>query len=120
MQALAGEIYISPTRVASALKAVIEITRRNPVSSRNRNMTPKTAVLSLVTSTGGVTQTPLHVKLMLPSSVVIRRLQKRGAGYRTGALLQPIEHVGARQNTDAPAGCPRRKARYGFLVCAVG
>jgi LysR family transcriptional regulator, hca operon transcriptional activator len=38
-------------------------------------MTPKTSVLSLVTSTGGVTRTPLHVKLMLPSSVIIRRLQ---------------------------------------------
>jgi LysR family transcriptional regulator, hca operon transcriptional activator len=38
-------------------------------------MTPKTSVLSLATSTGGVTRTPLHVKLMLPSSVVIRRLQ---------------------------------------------
>jgi LysR family transcriptional regulator, hca operon transcriptional activator len=32
-------------------------------------------VLSLVTSTGGVTLMPLYVRLMLPSSVVIRRLQ---------------------------------------------
>jgi DNA-binding transcriptional LysR family regulator len=33
------------------------------------------SVLSLVTSTGGVTLQPLYVNLMLPSSVVIRPLQ---------------------------------------------
>jgi LysR family transcriptional regulator, hca operon transcriptional activator len=33
------------------------------------------SVLSLVTSTGGVTLLPLYVKLMLPSSVVVRPLQ---------------------------------------------
>jgi LysR family hca operon transcriptional activator len=33
------------------------------------------SVISLVTSTGGVTLLPLYVKLMLPASVVIRRLQ---------------------------------------------
>jgi LysR family hca operon transcriptional activator len=32
------------------------------------------SVLSLVTSTGGVTLLPLYVKLMLPASVVIRPL----------------------------------------------
>jgi LysR family transcriptional regulator, hca operon transcriptional activator len=33
------------------------------------------SMLSLVTSAGGVTLMPLYVKLMLPSSVVIRQLQ---------------------------------------------
>ena len=33
------------------------------------------SVLSLVTSTGGVSLLPLYVKLMLPASVVIRPLQ---------------------------------------------
>jgi LysR family hca operon transcriptional activator len=33
------------------------------------------SVLSLVTSTGGVTLLPVYVKLMLPTSVVIRPLQ---------------------------------------------
>ena len=33
------------------------------------------SVLSLVTSTGGVTLLPLYVKLTLPASVVIRPLQ---------------------------------------------
>jgi LysR family transcriptional regulator, hca operon transcriptional activator len=33
------------------------------------------SVLSLVTSTGGVTLPPLYVKLMLPPSVVIRPLR---------------------------------------------
>jgi LysR family transcriptional regulator, hca operon transcriptional activator len=74
---LAGETYISPTRVAPALKAVIE----NYAAKNGVVLTPAfdgenlSSVLSLVTSTGGVTLLPLYVRLMLPPSVVIRPLQ---------------------------------------------
>jgi LysR family hca operon transcriptional activator len=77
VQDLARETYISPTRVAPALKAVIE----NYAAKSGVGLKPEydaenlSSVLSLVTSTGGVTLMPLYVKLMLPSSVVIRRLQ---------------------------------------------
>jgi LysR family transcriptional regulator, hca operon transcriptional activator len=74
---LAGETYISPTRVAPTLKAVIEnyaakngVTLTTAFDGENLS-----AVLSLVTSTGGVTLLPLYVQLMLPPSVVIRPLQ---------------------------------------------
>src|SRR5580698_5804430 len=74
---LAGETYISPTRVAPALKAVIE----NYAAKNGVVLTPAfdgenlSSVLSLVTSTGGVTLLPLYVRLMLPPSVVIRPLE---------------------------------------------
>jgi len=77
LQDLADETYITPTRVAPALKAVIE----NYAAKFGVMLKPQydaeniSSVLSLVTSTGGVTLMPLYVKLMLPSSVVIRRLQ---------------------------------------------
>ena len=77
VQDLAGETYISPTRVAPALKAVIE----NYAVKSGVALKPKydaenlSSVLSLVTSTGGVTLLPLYVKMMLPASVVIRQLQ---------------------------------------------
>ena len=76
LQDLADETYITPTRVAPALKAVIE----NYAAKFGVMLKPQydaeniSSVLSLVTSTGGVTLMPLYVKLMLPSSVVIRRL----------------------------------------------
>jgi LysR family transcriptional regulator, hca operon transcriptional activator len=77
LQDLAQETYISPTRVAPALKAVIE----NYAAISGVVLKPEydaenlSSVLSLVTSTGGVTLMPLYVKLMLPTSVVMRRLQ---------------------------------------------
>jgi LysR family hca operon transcriptional activator len=76
LQDVAREICISPTRVAPALKAVIETyAARSGVELKpdydGENMS---SVLSLVTSTGGVTIVPLYVTLMLPSSFVIRRL----------------------------------------------
>jgi LysR family hca operon transcriptional activator len=73
---LAGETYISPTRVAPALKAAIE----SYAAKNGVLLTPAfdgenlSSVLSLVTSTGGVTLLPLYVRLMLPPSVVIRPL----------------------------------------------
>ena len=74
---LAGETYITPTRVAPALKAAIE----SYAAKNGVVLTPAfdgenlSSVLSLVTSTGGVTLLPLYVRLMLPPSVVIRPLQ---------------------------------------------
>jgi LysR family transcriptional regulator, hca operon transcriptional activator len=74
---LAGEIYISPTRVAPALKAAIEAY----AAKSGVALTPAfdgenlSSVLSLVTSTGGMTLLPLYVQMMLPSSVVVRPLQ---------------------------------------------
>jgi LysR family hca operon transcriptional activator len=74
---LAGETYITPTRVAPALKAAIE----SYAAKNGVVLTPAfdgenlSSVLSLVTSTGGVTLLPLYVRLMLPPSVVIRPLE---------------------------------------------
>ncbi|MGA8616091.1 MAG: LysR family transcriptional regulator [Xanthobacteraceae bacterium] len=74
---LAGEIYITPTRVAPALKAAIEgyaaksgVTLKPEYDAENLS-----SVLSLVTSTGGVTLLPLYVQMMLSPSVVMRPLQ---------------------------------------------
>jgi LysR family transcriptional regulator, hca operon transcriptional activator len=74
---LAGETYITPTRVAPALKAAIG----SYAAKKGVVLTPAfdgenlSSVLSLVTSTGGVTLLPLYVRLMLPPSVVIRPLE---------------------------------------------
>src|SRR5579862_3410801 len=74
---LADEVYVSPTRVAPALKAAIEnyaaksgITLKPAYDAENIS-----AVLSLVATTGGVTLMPLYVRNMLSPSVVIRPLQ---------------------------------------------
>src|SRR3984957_7400478 len=74
---LASETYITPTRVAPALKAVIEsyAAKSGVVLKPAYDAENISSVLSLVTSTGGVTVMPLYVKLMLPASVVIRPLQ---------------------------------------------
>jgi LysR family transcriptional regulator, hca operon transcriptional activator len=75
-QDLAEETFITPTRVAPALKAVIE----NYAAKSGLALKPAydaenlSSVLSLVTSTGGISLLPLYVKLMLPASVVIRPL----------------------------------------------
>ena len=72
----AGETYISPTRVAPALKAVIEsyVAKSGVVLNPAYDAENLSSVLSLVTSTGGVTLLPLYVRLMLPLAVVIRPL----------------------------------------------
>jgi LysR family hca operon transcriptional activator len=77
VQDLAQETYITPTRVAPALKAVIEnyAAKSGVVLKPEYDAENTSAVISLVTSTGGVTLMPLYVKLTLPPSVVIRRLQ---------------------------------------------
>ena len=81
--------------------------------------------MSLVTSTGGVTLLPLYVKLMLPSSVVIRPLQGEAPtielvlGYsrsNTSALLKRFlaradQLVARVAKPDAGWPCPRSSAR---------
>jgi LysR family transcriptional regulator, hca operon transcriptional activator len=74
---LADEIYITPTRVAPALKAAIEnyaaksgVTLKPTYDAENSS-----SVMSLVATTGGVTLLPLYVRNMLSPSVVIRPLQ---------------------------------------------
>ncbi len=76
IQDFAAETYITPTRVAPALKAVIDsyAARSGVVLHPEYDAENLSSVLSLVTSTGGVTLLPLYVKLMLPASVVIRPL----------------------------------------------
>jgi LysR family hca operon transcriptional activator len=74
---LAEETYISPTRVAPTLKVAIEdyaaksgVTLEPQYDAENLS-----SVLSLVTSTGGVTLMPLYVQMMMSPAVVIRPLQ---------------------------------------------
>jgi LysR family hca operon transcriptional activator len=76
-QDLAGEIYITPTKVAPALKAVIDsytarvgIALKPTYDAENLSM-----AMSLVASTGGVTLLPLYVENQLSPSVVTRPLQ---------------------------------------------
>ncbi len=76
LQDLAGEAFISPTRVAPALKAAIDtyaaklgVTLRTEYDAENLS-----SVVSLVTTTGGVTLLPLYVRQMLSPSVVMRPL----------------------------------------------
>jgi LysR family hca operon transcriptional activator len=76
-QDLATETYITPTRVAPVLKAVIDryaakfgITLKPEYDAENLS-----SAMSLVASTGGVTLLPLYAQNLLSSSVVIRPLQ---------------------------------------------
>jgi LysR family hca operon transcriptional activator len=74
---IAGEIYITPTRAAPVLKAVIDsyaaksgITLKPEYDAENLS-----SAMSLVASTGGVTLLPLYAQNLLPPSVVLRRLK---------------------------------------------
>jgi LysR family hca operon transcriptional activator len=76
-QDIAGEPYITPTKAAPALKAVIDdytartgITLRPEYEAENLSM-----AMSLVASTGGITLLPIYAKNLLSPSVVIRPLQ---------------------------------------------
>lgn len=76
-QDIAGEVYITPTRVAPALKAVIDnyavksgITLKPAYDAENLS-----SAMSLVASTGGVTLVPLYAQNMLSRAVLIRPLQ---------------------------------------------
>jgi len=74
---LAGEIYISPTRAAPVLKAVIE----NYMAKAGITLKPEydaenlSSAMSLVASAGGVTLLPLYAQNLLSPSVVLRPLQ---------------------------------------------
>lgn len=76
-QDIAGEIYIAPTRVAPALKSVIDAY----AAKTGINLTPEydaenlSSAMSLVASTGGVTLLPRYAQQLLSSSVVVRPLQ---------------------------------------------
>jgi LysR family transcriptional regulator, hca operon transcriptional activator len=74
---IAGEIYITPTRAAPVLKAVIDsyaaksgITLKPEYDAENLS-----SAMSLVASTGGVTLLPLYAQNLLSPSVVLRRLK---------------------------------------------
>jgi LysR family hca operon transcriptional activator len=76
-QDLAGETYITPTKAAPALKAVLDnyakragIALRPKYEAENLSM-----AMSLVASTGGVTLLPLYAEKLLPPSVITRPLQ---------------------------------------------
>jgi LysR family transcriptional regulator, hca operon transcriptional activator len=76
-QEIAAEIYITPTRYAPVLKAVIEgymakfgITLKPEFEADNL-----TSTMSLVASTGGVTVLPIYARHVLSSSVVLRPLK---------------------------------------------
>jgi LysR family transcriptional regulator, hca operon transcriptional activator len=74
---IAGEVYITPTRAAPVLKAVIDsyaaksgITLKPEYDADNLS-----SAMSLVASTGGVTLLPLYAQNLLSPSVVLRRLK---------------------------------------------
>jgi len=76
-QDISGEPYITPTKAAPALKAVIDgyakragITLKPEYEAENLSM-----AMSLVASTGGITLLPLYAKNLLSPSVVVRRLE---------------------------------------------
>jgi LysR family transcriptional regulator, hca operon transcriptional activator len=77
LQDIAGETYITPTRVAPALKAVIDayaakcgVALKPAYDAENLS-----SAMSLVASTGGVTLLPLYARNLLSPAVVIRPLQ---------------------------------------------
>ena len=71
---MADEIYITPTRVAPALKAAIEryAVKSGVVLQAQYDAENLSSVLSLVASTDGVTILPHYVTQMLPASIVVR------------------------------------------------
>jgi LysR family transcriptional regulator, hca operon transcriptional activator len=76
-QDIADEVYITPTKAAPALKAVIDgyasrngITLKPQYEAENLSM-----AMSLVASTGGVTLLPLYAENLLSAAVVTRPLQ---------------------------------------------
>jgi LysR family transcriptional regulator, hca operon transcriptional activator len=73
---IASEIYISPTRVAPALKAVID----SYATKSGIKLTPAhdaenlSSAMSLVASTGGITLLPLYAQNLLSPNVIVRPL----------------------------------------------
>jgi LysR family transcriptional regulator, hca operon transcriptional activator len=76
-QEIAAETYITPTRYAPVLKAVIDdymaklgITLKPEYEADNL-----TSLMSLVASTGGMTMVPIYARHVLSSTVVLRPLK---------------------------------------------
>jgi LysR family hca operon transcriptional activator len=76
-QEIAAETYITPTRYAPVLKAVIDdytaklrITLKPEYEADNL-----TSLMSLVASTGGVSMVPIYARHVLSSTVVLRSLK---------------------------------------------
>jgi LysR family transcriptional regulator, hca operon transcriptional activator len=74
---IAGEIYITPTRAAPVLKAVIDryAAKSGVALKPEYDAENLSSAMSLVASTGGVTLLPLYAQNLLSPSVVIRRLK---------------------------------------------
>jgi LysR family transcriptional regulator, hca operon transcriptional activator len=114
---IAGEIYISPTRVAPVLKVVID----NYAAKAGIKLNPAhdaenlSSAMSLVASTGGITLLPLYAQNLLSPSVVVRPLHGEVPtidlmlGYNksnTSALLKRfvsrVEEIVARVGNGTP------------------
>jgi LysR family transcriptional regulator, hca operon transcriptional activator len=114
---IAGEIYISPTRVAPVLKVVID----NYAAKTGIKLNPAhdaenlSSAMSLVASTGGITLLPLYAQNLLSPSVVVRPLHGEVPtidlmlGYNksnTSALLKRfvsrVEEIVARVGNGTP------------------
>jgi LysR family transcriptional regulator, hca operon transcriptional activator len=76
-QDIAAETYITPTRSAPALKAVIDAyAARSGISLKPKYDAENLSMaMSLVASTGGITLLPLYAQNLLSPSVIIRPLQ---------------------------------------------
>jgi LysR family hca operon transcriptional activator len=76
-QDIAGTPYITPTKVAPALKAVIDgYAKRTGIILKPEYEAENLAMaMSLVASTGGITLLPIYAKNLLLPSVVIRPLR---------------------------------------------
>ena len=76
-QDIAREIYVSPTRFAPVLKAVIEdyMAKTGVTLKPDYDADNMTSTMSLVASTGGVTLLPLYAQNLLTPAVVLRPLE---------------------------------------------
>jgi LysR family hca operon transcriptional activator len=76
-QEIAAETYITPTRYAPVLKAVIEgyMAEFGIMLKPEYEADNLTSTMSLVASTGGVTVLPIYARHVLSSSVVLRPLK---------------------------------------------
>ncbi len=77
LQEIADETYIAPTRVAPALKAVIDeyLANSGVTLKAEYDAGSISSIMSLVASTGGVTLLPTYAQNLLSSSFVVRPLQ---------------------------------------------
>ena len=76
-QEIAAETYITPTRYAPVLKAVIDdyTAKLGIMLKPEYEADNLTSLMSLVASTGGVTMVPIYARHVLSSTVVLRPLK---------------------------------------------